>query len=178
MRSARAHLNALGCLALCLALSSCNQRIVGGTRRSRTFNKVISLSPSATEVINSSLVAMRLLRGRTSACNYPPDSTANIEVVAGVKPDYERIARIAPDLIVYDQSLYSPADEAKIKQLGAEVFVIRADRVDDFRLEVARLGSMLVSEPFASKYLDKIASATLAAKSQQPIPAPRVALIM
>lgn len=116
--------------------------------------------------------------GRTSACNWPV-SVVNAQVVAEVKPDYEKIANLKPDLILVDKQLYSEADLAKIKSLGAKIFEWDPKSLADYRQGLIDLSSMVGGEVNTSTYLDKVDSAAKVAKerlgSAKP---PKIAIIL
>lgn len=170
----------LPALALFLLVAAgCNnssQAIVGGKPRPKEFRAVISLSPSATEVI-AAMSKGDVLRGRTASCNYPA-LVQHIPVVAGVKPDYELIAKIKPDLIVYDKDLYSAADIAKLKEICPDHFSFEGETVDAFTTELSSLSAMLGGESNMSKYVDKIFQAKQLAQSSGPAKKPKVAMLM
>jgi iron complex transport system substrate-binding protein len=118
----------------------------------------------------------RNLRGITSSDNYP--ANLNVPVVASVKPDFEKIATIKPDLIVLDSSLYNQQDIEKLKGLGADTFVIDANTVDGLVDQLLKLGSALGSETNVSSYVDRIQAAQSAAKGNPFAHAPKVAVLM
>lgn len=160
-----------------LLLAGCQETVpIGGKPRTKRYQKVISLSPSTTEIIGINF-GPPIFAGRTEACNYP--TVAKVPIVAGVKPNYEMIAKIKPDLVVYDKSLYSEADIAKIKQIsGADIFELSADTIDQQLDFMYRLGSSTGTEVGISEYADKVLAARDRARGVAPSPKPRVAVLM
>jgi len=157
-------------------LSGCEQQTqIGGQPRPKTFTSIVSLSPSTTEILLSSGVT---IKGRTSACNFPEFSVGAVKIVGGVKPDYEALATVKPDLIVYESNIYNEQDKAKIKGLGAEIFELRSETVADFEIELAKLGGVTGSESTSAEYADKVHRAVGKAKSDAPNPKPKVAVIL
>lgn len=145
-------------------------------RRPKFYRSIISLSPSTTELIGT-YADYSALRGRTASDNFP-QSISRVEVVASVKPNYERIVELKPDLIVYDAALFNPTDAEKIKSLTkADTFTIDAETVDGFIEEIHELGTLLGSETRMSEYAGKIHSEMDSARSD-PITTPRVAVLL
>lgn len=144
-------------LAALALLGGCGTKAttVGGQARTKQYASVVSLSPSATEIFGG-LGATGILKGRTAACDYPEYFVRSVPVVAQVKPDYESIAAIKPDLVVYDADLYNEADIAKIKELGAETIALDAPDPKRLEAQVQSLATKLGFETAASTYVDKI----------------------
>lgn len=143
-------------LPLVLLSVGCSQKVqeIGGVRRQRVYQSVVSLSPSTTEIMYS-VGDSRRLRGRTEADNYPT-SVTTVPVVASVKPDYEAIKRASPDLIIYDPDLYGPGDIEKIKAVGADTMEFKAHDLAGFKKEIYEFGSMIGGETNADSYVDRI----------------------
>lgn len=140
--------------------------------RPKAYRSVVSLSPSATEVIASTAYSTQLV-GRTAACDFPPQ-VSNAPVVAQVKPDYEKIKEANPGLVIYDASIYNDADIAQIEALGIDTFAFKAKTVDEYIAELRKMGALLGTEMEISTYTDKIQQ-----EKKQPLdPKPRVAVIL
>ncbi|RYG87739.1 cobalamin-binding protein, partial [bacterium] len=76
-----------------LATGGCQQaQAIGGKARPTIYRRIVSLSPSTSEVLVSNGIP---LSGRTAACDYPAN-VKSVPVVAGVKPDYEALAKVKP----------------------------------------------------------------------------------
>ncbi len=164
-------------VALFVALSGCADKPIVHERRPRVYHSIISLSPGSTEImaLNADLAS---IKGRTAACNWPKNSLNGIPVVAQVKPDYEMIAKIHPDLIVYDKSLYSEQDIAKIKAIGADTFEFKCNTVDDYIKELYLLGSKLASETHFNDVATRVRVELAAADADRLPSKPKVAVIM
>jgi iron complex transport system substrate-binding protein len=119
---------------------------------------------------------LRILVGRTESCNFPT-SIASVPVVASVKPDYEALARVGPDLVLYDKSLYGEQDIAKIEELGAETFVMDVNTLDEYIDFVYRLGAKSPDPIRFSRYVDQIVAARGEAQASSPNPKPTVAVL-
>lgn len=144
--------------------------------RKVVYRKIVSLSPSTTEILAQPLGVT--LAGRSAADNFPTNSLNNVPVVGGVKPDYEKLASIQPDLIVYDGSLYNEDDQKKLKSVGASVYVFDVKSMADFRAQIFELGSLVGQESHASDYLQRVKIELNNAKAKPPTPTPKVAIVL
>lgn len=152
-----------------------NAPVVGGKARQTRVTSVVSLSPSTTELIQS-LSPTGILKGRTQADNFPANIPAPI--VASVKPDYEKIKSLSPNLIVYDASLYNDQDVQKLKALGFPLFPIDANNIDGFDDEVLKLAEQIGAETNASDYVDRIVASRSTAQADPINPKPKVAVML
>lgn len=145
--------------------------------RKEPITRVVSLSPSTTELIADTFDA-EVLAGRTQSCTYPT-GIEKVPVVCGVKPDYEKIAAIKPQVIVYDSALFSAGELEKLKQIpGATTFEFKTTDINTFYDSLARLGAAIGGERRYSEYADKIQKAinlTAALKTSTPT---KIAIVM
>lgn len=142
-------------LSTFLGLGCQPQEIVeGGKPNPKPIKTLISLSPSTTEVATMAALYSQL-KGRTAACNYPT-TIAQTPVVVGVKPDYDKIAAIKPDLAIYDPNLFGAADIKKLEDLKIETYPITANTVQEFIDTLYRFGARTNSETSLSTYVDRI----------------------
>jgi ABC-type Fe3+-hydroxamate transport system substrate-binding protein len=82
--------------------------------------RVVSLVPSLTEAIAET--APGLLVGATDWCSHPAD--LDVERVGGTKnPDTERIAALAPDLVIANEEENRAPDLAALRDAGLSVMV-------------------------------------------------------
>lgn len=149
----------------------------GGKRTERPPQKIVSLSPGTTEIVGTASLN-QVLKGRTQACDFPSYITGTVPVVAGVKPDYERIAGIQPDLILYDSDLYGPADVAKIEELKAKTLPFAPKTIDEYIDWVGKFAAITNSESTLSQYVDKVEAARALAASDKLNPVPKIAVVM
>jgi iron complex transport system substrate-binding protein len=163
--------------AVALGLAGCQkQDVMGGKAPPSTVERVVSLSPSTTEIVT--MLAERVqLAGRTRACNHPGPFD-DVPVVADVKPNYEEIARIKPDLIVFDAGLYTEADIAKLEQLGIDTWAKDVHTVDEFIDWLQRSGAMMHAEVRFNEYADRIFTQRQGAIARGPNPKPKVAVLI
>ncbi|MER3496164.1 MAG: hypothetical protein C4320_04795, partial [Armatimonadota bacterium] len=145
-------------LPLLAVLIGCGQaQTLGGKDRPKRYTKIVSLSPSTTEILAGNGIP---LVGRTSACNYP-ESVKRVPVVGSVEPDYEALARIKPDLVVYDKALYGEAKVRKIEALGAKTY--DPQTFVKFQQQCYELGSLTATETTLASYVDRVRNAAAAA---------------
>lgn len=138
------------------------------------------MSPSTSEIIASMSFGIKLV-GRTASCNFPPSvggKDSKIPIVAQVKPDYEKIKSLSPDIVIVDGDLYNDQDMAQIKALGIDVFEFKSKTVADFAREIQAYGSLVAAESDASTYADKVLDEVKASQGDPINPKPRVAVIM
>lgn len=165
-------------LLLCLAVVGCRDEVVvGGKPAPKVYKRVVSLSPNTSEILGW-LPTIESFKGRTQSCNYP-QSISSVPVVGSVKPNYEKLAEIQPDLILYDGSLYTDDDIAKLKQLpGVELFPMKVNTVDAYIDWLYRFGAKIGQETTVSEFVDKVVAARERAAGSPPNPRPRVLVLM
>jgi len=166
----------LGILAVVAGCQSEGPVIGGKNSPNKPIQIMVSLSPSTTEVASTASL-YNMLRGRTKSCNYPA-TMSKLPVYADVKPDYEKLARLKPDAIVLDPSLYSAGDIQKLKDLGVEIIEIKASSLSEFKDSLYRFGARTGGESYISSYLDKVETAAETASAEPLEPKPKVAVIM
>ncbi|RYG29910.1 hypothetical protein EON81_25870 [bacterium] len=162
-------------IAVLLPLGGCGQaQSLGGKTRPKRYRNIVSLSPSTTEILVGNGVP---IVGRTSSCNYP-STVSRVPVVGGVKPNYEALARIKPDLIVYDADLYGDAEVRKLQATGAKLYRFGPQTLDEYEREIYEMGSLLGTETGFSGYLDRVNAEETTALGDPPTPQPTVAIIL
>lgn len=143
---------------LLLAVAGCqNVKTVGGVSNPHPIGKVVSLSPGATEVAAINL-GVRVI-GITASDNYPPSLRGAPIVMYGTKPDYEKVAALKPDAIVYSPDLFSPADLAKFQELHIPAYPIGGKNLDEFKQSIYRVADLTGGENFAEEYISNIEKA-------------------
>ncbi|MDJ1132240.1 helical backbone metal receptor [Streptomyces iconiensis] len=97
---------------------------------------VVSLVPSLTEAI--AVTAPGLLVGATDWCTYPGD--LDVVRVRGTKnPDVERIAGLAPDLVVANEEENRPQDLEALRAAGLRVMVTEVRGIEQSFTELERV---------------------------------------
>ena len=154
-----------------------NNPNVGGKELTKPARRIVSLSPGATEVLAKE-GGLNFIVGRTESCNYPP-YVKKIPVVASVKPDYEKVAKQRPDLIVYDPDLFNASDVEQMTRLSRmPPFALGGNTVKEFEDNLYSLAKLYTGETFVSEYVDNIESAKEASLGDPIKPTPTVALIL
>lgn len=144
---------------------------IGGTMPDQVYARVVSLSPSLTELVGV-LNATNLLVGRTAVDTSPP-VIRNVTIVANPTPDIELIIQLQPDLVLVEENLINPAALDKLRaqdKIDVEVFDI--DSMADWEEALYRLGNLLQAHSRASQVVDRVeqakANARLPAGTEQP----------
>lgn len=153
VRMLRPKLVAVLLCSVVLALSGCGpQKVVGG-KPGPMVRRIVSLSPSTSDIIARSGFPEGIV-GRTASCKLPMIAPA--EVVCDVKPSYEKIIALKPDLIVFDGSLFGPTETQKIESLGFKTFNYEPANFDEMVTSLYRLGTAVGKETKIAKYVTKL----------------------
>ncbi|MFQ6143375.1 helical backbone metal receptor [Streptomyces seoulensis] len=132
--------------------------------------RVVSLVPSLTEAIAVTLPGV--LAGATDWCAQP----AGLDVVriGGTKnPRTDRIAALAPDLVVANEEENRPADLDTLRAAGIEVLVTEVRRVPEAFTELDRVLAACGARS-RPRWLDEAAAAWAA----PPVPGPRLSAVV
>jgi iron complex transport system substrate-binding protein len=184
-------------LVAALAVSGCKGKTpqgpigiagnAGGTKLEKPARRIVSLSPSTTEVLALN-GGSNWMMGRTESCNFPPFVVKLPVVMSGTKPDYEKIAKLLEspdgkkrevDLFVYDPSLFNETDVAAMAQNSRlKPFALDGDTVDAYIGKLRELSALYTGETFMSAYIDKIVAARNGSQADPVTPKPTVALIL
>lgn len=159
-------------------ISGCVKKTVeyGGEQPDVIYSRIISLSPSTTELL-AMLRQESFMVGRTASCDMP-ETIRSIPIVANPRPDFELIVGLKPDLIFIDESVANSDDLEKMKQLGLSVKVLKIKSVDDWIKTVYELGNLLLQHQPASREVDKVREAVSVAQAENISPKPRVMVAM
>jgi ABC-type Fe3+-hydroxamate transport system substrate-binding protein len=144
-------------LALCGIAIGCASKHdnVGGKPHDKVYANVVSLSPSTTEYLLK-IGGSVFLAGRTASCDRPDVILAVPIVVPETGPDFERIASVSPDLIIYDKTLYGDDAVAKIKQMGIETLEYSAANVESYADFGYRLAGKLSLETPNESHINNV----------------------
>lgn len=107
-----------------------------------TVARVVSLVPSLTEAI--AVTAPSLLVGVTDWCTHPEDlddlGTRPLTRIGGTKnPDVERIADLAPDLVLANQEENKPGELQRLRDAGLAVYVTDIRTVEGALVSLERM---------------------------------------
>ncbi len=178
-RRSRTLVSILGVLSLTVAglsMSGCGKvQLVGGVPRPKFIKNVVSLSPSVTEVCVTGMVQPV---GRTSACDYPEMSVSKIPIVADVKPNYEAIQKLNPDLVAYDKGLYSDQDIQKIKEMGFQTFEFKAQTLKEYERELASFAGTVGIETNMNDYIERVHKTWSRVRGDKPAVSPKAIFVL
>ncbi|MBS1717866.1 MAG: ABC transporter substrate-binding protein [Armatimonadetes bacterium] len=177
MNVRRAFLCMLALLSLLAGCSKQEKELVGGKDRPKEYFRMICMNPGATEIIAGTFQMVPAIVGRSKSDNYP-SKVETKPVVVDVKPDYEKIVKLKPDLIVYDSSLFSESDVEPLKKTNAELYDIHSDTLAQLKLHIRELSSMMHNETVASKSIDEIEDEEMNASANPLSPTPTVAYMI
>lgn len=163
-------------IALFVGGCSAERYPVGGAFPEKIYTRIVSLSPSTTEIVGLLNQEPNLI-GRTAACN-APETIRDVPIVANVRPNIEKIVALQADLVLIDSQVANPQDLAKLKEHGIPVRVVTIRTVEDWIREITELGDLLMVQTVASREVDKVRAEILATKKDVLSPAPRVLIAM
>ena len=128
--------------------------ISGGSSPVETAERIISLSPTATEILFA-LEADNQVVAVDDQSNYP--ETAPITSLSGYTPNIESIAEYLPDLVV---ASYDPGDLVSgLEALGVETLLQpAASSMEDTYAQINELGVLTGRESEASELVESIKS--------------------
>ncbi len=164
---------------LALFIAGCQERVLHGkfVKRSYLFRTMVSLSPGTTELVASKILTIRVL-GRTASCNFPASVASTPVVMNGVKPNYEKIISLKPDVVLYDPALFSKSDLAKFEQAKIPTFAVGENSLDGFIRRLYELGTAFSTETDIMTYVGDIERAAASAKANIPASKPSVVILM
>lgn len=164
-------------LVAILAISGCKRiQNVREVTSDVSYRRVVSLSPSSTELM--ALMPYVELIGRTKSCNYPLGLRGEI-VMDGVKPKYEEILRMRPDVIVYDGDIVSKEDLQKF--VDAKIPIVdtgAGTTLEEFDNTVRGFAKFSHGEYMMSSYFDQVSREIGKARSNEITPHPKVAVLL
>lgn len=154
------------------------QEVIGGQERPFRISRVVSLAPGATELVLVRGQGLQLV-GRTESCDWPRVEERAQVVMKGVRPNFELIQALEPDLVIYDADLTSPTDIEKFRELGIRTFALEGDTVDDYIANLYRYGSLTGNETNINNHVNEeiLSALDRAAASAPPSPV-KVAVVL
>lgn len=140
--------------------------------------RAISLAPSITEMI-CAIGGTNQLVGRSSACDYPPDTVKNIPIVGGFGvPSLERLLAARPDAVFYTD-LADLTLDPKLRRIGLNPVHIPCTRLNDIPPAIIRLGRHLQRETEANALAVQLTQQIEACRAAVPTsPPPRVLVLI
>ena len=158
-RYRRAGAALLPAVACALLLAACGDRVYvergreanGSAPRAGLPQRIISLSPSATEVLHG-VGAFDRVVAVTDYDEYPPEVSKLPKVGGWSNTNLEQIATLKPDLVVMTES-QSPLIRDKLDALGVRTLTVPSYTVADALSSITQIGAATGQEAQAQKLL-------------------------
>ena len=161
-------------LVLLLVLG-CSRREEAAPAPGSTQIRVISLTPSATEVL-AALGATQLIVGVDDYSVFPPEVKALPKVGSFLSPNLETIVSLKPTLVVVDD-VHGPAAGA-MRDAGLVIVECPIHAIPDVKKALVTIGSRIGRGAEATRVVDEIETAIETARANRPAKRPRVLAIL
>jgi iron complex transport system substrate-binding protein len=103
--------------------------------------RIVTLAPFLTELVYTAGAGERIV-GVSAYSDYPPEAKKLPQVGTAVSLSIERIAALAPDLVLVWQDSARPEDVERITRLGAAVYVAHSRNFEDVPRNLAAIGEL------------------------------------
>ena len=137
--------------------------------------RVISLTPSATEVV-AALGSTAVLVGVDEFSEYPPEVKALPKVGSFTTPNLEEIVRLKPTLVIVDD-IHANAAGA-LHDAGITTVECKMHTLPDVKAALRTIGARIGKTAEAEVVVTRIEAAVEAATAKRPARRPRVMLII
>lgn len=154
------------------ALAAACQRTPPAAREVR---RVVSLTPSATELMAALGEAPRLV-GVDEYSTYPPEVAGLPRVGSFLAPNLERVIGLTPDLVIADD-VHGEA-LAALRDAGVATLTCRMHAVADVRACLGRLATALGREEAGAAAVAALDAAVAQARTAHPAQPPRVLAVI
>jgi len=162
-------------IVLVLALvAACRREDVPAPAPS-TAPRVVSLTPSATEVV-AALGATDLLVGVDDYSKYPPEVTSLPKVGSFLSPNLETIVRLRPTLVIVDDIHARTA--GALQEAGVPTVECAIHALPDVKSALATIGARLGKADKAAQVVASIDAALDEAAYHKPARRPRVLAVI
>lgn len=158
-------------LVLILALAACSR----GSRDVASTPRVVSLTPSATEVVGA-LGATASLVGVDTYSKYPAEVTALPKVGDFLHPNLEAIVRLAPTLVIVDDVHGATAN--KLHEAHIATVECAMHGLADVEAALRAVGGKLDKAAQAEALVAEIDRTIADARAHQPAKHPRVLVVI
>jgi iron complex transport system substrate-binding protein len=147
-------------------------------RLAATPRRIVSLVPSVTELIYA-LGGEERLVGRTDFCDYPDAAQSKQSVGGMINPSLETIVALRPDLVIVTSAGNREETFRQIARLGIPVYQVAADRIDEVKDVVRRIGGLTGREDAVGSLLERIDRRVAAVREAvRPYRRPRVLYVL
>ena len=131
-------------ISVMVLLSGCIEEKIQNTQANKTYERIISTSPSNTEILFALGLEDKVI-GVTTYCNYPEEAEEK-EKIGGVSTvDIELIINSTPDLVLAS-SMMKDEDIKKLEGTGIEVVVIDPENIDEILENIELIGNLTGKE--------------------------------
>jgi iron complex transport system substrate-binding protein len=158
-------------LVLLLAVMACDR----GPREAPATTRVVSLTPSATEIV-AALGATELLVGVDSYSKYPPGVERLPKVGDFIHPNLEAIVRLSPTLVIVDDVHGTTA--SALHDRGIATVTCGMHAIADVESALHAVGARLGRDAQATALVADLERAIAEARARRPAHHPRVLLVI
>jgi iron complex transport system substrate-binding protein len=138
--------------------------------------RIVSTTPSITETLFALGLGDRVV-GVSQFCNYPPEVRKLPKVGSYISPDAEAIARLAPDLVILEESSSEPAD--RLRALHIAFVEVPYTTLDDIFTEIQLIGKAAGVPDRSASLIAQIKGSLGAIEAKaKAMPSPRVLVIV
>ena len=136
-------------ILLCLFAIACgesrNAAVTDGLGRSVVLpprvERVVTLAPNLTEIVFATGAGGKIV-GTDDYSNFP-DAARGLTKVGGMQPNVEKIAALAPDLVLASTEGNHPSLAPALAAAGIPLYVVRTDRLSEVAPAVTLVGDIL-----------------------------------
>ncbi len=122
-----------------------------------SFNRIISLVPSLTELLLDLEIGQRLV-ARTRFCIHPEDKVSDISIIGGTKnPNIEKILDLKPDLIIANHEENRKEDVEELKKY-TKILVTQIDTIDEALKAIKQISGLVEKEEKGQQIIFEIES--------------------
>lgn len=161
-------------LVLCVVLLGCRDREPAPAAPT-TQERLISLSPSATEIV-AALGAAPWLVGVDDYSQFPPEVARLPKVGSFLTPNLEMIVSLKPTLVIVDD-VHKGAAKA-LQDAGLQTIACPIHALPDVKTALVSVGAKIGKAGEAKHVADQIEASLDAAAAKRPARRPRVLLIL
>ena len=165
----------LAFVAACESRKAAPTTTTGSAGSNATAVRVVSLTPSATEVV-AALGATKLLVGVDEFSTYPPEVSGLPKVGSFLQPNLEVIVKLSPSLVIVDD-IHGQAAGA-LRDSGIPTIECSIHALPDVKKALRDVGGKLGKTAEANAVVDGIETALDAAAAKKPAKHPRVLAII
>lgn len=149
---------------------------IGGGSTGKTYNKIVSLAPSTTEMLFSLGLGDKVI-GVSEFCNYPEEAKAKPKMGGLMNPNYEAIVAAKPDVVIVFNEMLQPQN--KFKSLKIETLALEHSAVRHIFQSITIIGEYCGAGEQAKKIFKELTSKmTAIQRKYEGEPHPKVLIIV